>query len=454
MKRNFQFKIFNFAIIEEWAWYVFLATLAWQTRLILWQADLQFIEWRSMALYVSDVLMLGLFALAIVQGWGRHAIFRKSDWLLLLLVGAAALSLRSALTLEVGVYQLIRLAQFIAFFIYLRSWALRRFNPDASAVAFVAGALVQATLALAQYVLQHDVGIRWLGETLLQTDMRGVAVFYDLAHVKVLRAYGTLPHPNILAAYLMLGFWALLWLYRRHVPQHATRSAQHVILLWAICGAVMVLAMEMTFSRTMLATWILATGAMFVIGWRTRDKVLRLTLRDALILIVIVSAAFATLQWQRLAARAMISSGEEAVQLRIRYNSDALHSGSGFLSWINWTGVGIGNFSTWVGKNDPTLPVHLRQPAHNVFLLVYSELGIIGLGLWVTWLAWLARDFWKRRRKWDMTRVGIVLAVGAFLFIALFDHFFWTLQQGRALWWLLFALMAFLSAAPLPSTSR
>ena len=431
----------NFVTIEQWVWYLFLATLAWQTRLILWQADWQFIEWRSMALYASDILMVGLFLLAIGQGWLKCSIFRKSDWLLLFLIGAAVLSLRSASIFPVGVYQVIRLAQFAVFFLYLRSWAFKRFNTDASAAAFVAGALVQAVLALAQYILQHDVGIRWMGETLLRTDMRGVAVFYDLAHVKILRAYGTLPHPNILATYLMLGFWALLWLYWRHA--HAGSR-----WLWATCGVVIVLAMEVTFSRTMLVAWALATTGMFLVGWRSKNKEpnhLRRRLREAFILIVLTSVVFAVTQWPRLAARAMISTYEEAVQLRIRYNVDALRSGSGFLGWVNWTGIGIGNFSTWVGHNDPTLPVYLRQPAHNVFLLIYSELGVVGVGIWLTWLGWLVADFWKRRRDWDITRIGIALVVGAFLFIALFDHFFWTLQQGRLLWWGLLALLVVIS---------
>ena len=58
----------NWRTIERWVWYAFVATFAWQTRLIFWQADRTFIEWRSMSLYLSDVLMLALFILALVDG--------------------------------------------------------------------------------------------------------------------------------------------------------------------------------------------------------------------------------------------------------------------------------------------------------------------------------------------------------------------------------------------------
>ena len=150
--------------LESWIWYLFVATVAWQTRIILWQADTRFIEWRATSLYTGDVLMAALLVLAVVRakGWFVRRM-DAADWLLGFFVAAAVLSLAHSDQLTVGIYQLLRLAQGILFYLYLRHWAWKYFDADRTAVVFVAGALLQATLGITQYVLQHDAGLRWLG---------------------------------------------------------------------------------------------------------------------------------------------------------------------------------------------------------------------------------------------------------------------------------------------------
>jgi hypothetical protein len=438
--------------IERGVWFLFLATLAWQTRIILWQADGNFIEWRAISLYASDVLMFVLWGLMVVQWDRRQCMQRISEsslreiGILAAVCAAAVLSLRATDQMVVGVYQVVRLVQFIGLYLYIRHWAVRRFDADLSVLAFVAGGLMQSVLGLAQFLLQHDVGIRKMGETLLQTDMRGVAVFYDLAHVKVLRAYGTLPHPNILAAYLMLTFWGLCWLYIRHgaEAQKHTWSA----VSWGASASIILLAMYATYSRTMIAAWVVATGLMMLAVWLKRANrwphivLIRTRTRDIIVLVAAVSLAFTMAQWPRIVARMTISSGDEAVRLRVMYNRDALGSGSGSHWNINWTGVGIGNFTSWLKRYDPSLPAFQYQPAHNVFLLVYSELGLLGSIAWGAWLLYVAVMLWRSRRDQPLLRFAFATILGALLFIALFDHFFWTLQQGRIMWYMALALAA------------
>ena len=69
--------------------------------------------------------------------------------------------------------------------------------------AFTAGAAVQSTWGITQFLLQHDLGLWWLGESNLSPDKTGVAKVVA-GNETLVRAYGSLPHPNILAAYLSL----------------------------------------------------------------------------------------------------------------------------------------------------------------------------------------------------------------------------------------------------------
>ncbi len=433
------------AALERWLWYIFLATVGWQTRLVLWRADWQFSEWRSLALWGTDVLLVALLALGVLQGW-RIRRLTRTDWLLVALIGVAALSALGAPLPAMAWYQVARLVEFILFFFYLRSWAFARVEPRASVLAFVVGSLGEAALAFAQSLVQHDIGMRWAGETLLRTNMHGVAVFFINAHDKFLRAYGTLPHPNVLAVQLMLALWGLLWLYVTHQRPRQRGGVIHA-LVWAFSGSLLLWALYATYSRTMLVGWAAATavvmGAIFWprISGRWRNvAIIRAQLWRALVLAVVVSLAFLALNFPQVRARMTIGSADESVQLRLDYARDSLGSGTHQFLRINWLGVGIGNFTTWLAHTQPTLPAYQLQPAHNLFLLIYTECGIFAVLLFVLWLVLILRESWHAHADQPLLRIGIVAMVSALIFVAFFDHFFWTLQQGRILWWMMLAV--------------
>jgi O-antigen ligase len=103
-------------------------------------------------------------------------------------------------------------------------------------------------------------------------------------------------------------------------------------------------------------------------------------------------------------------------------------------------GVGVNNFfinETWLS---PSLPL---QPIHNIFLLVLSQTGIIGLLafgylLFRTIKHVAQMSFESQFRK--NIRIFSLLALCVFLFIGLVDHYFFTLQQGQLLTALIFGL--------------
>lgn len=429
--------------LERAVWYVFLALCTWQTRWIFWTHDLQFSEWNSMALYASDVVLLALFAIACIRlrAWfvGRLDVW---DWSLGVVLAMSLGSLMYARELPIALYSIARLIEGALLYLYLRHYAWHVFPADSSALAFVVGALLQASLGIAQFVLQHDVGLRWLGETLLSPDMRGVAVFYDLSQVKVLRAYGTLPHPNILAAVLMVALWVGAWFWMRHDDESPLTMG-----IYSATMGILTLGLVVTFSRTIIAVH--ATALVAVLGyvayrayrgaswWRAiRVRFLRffaaLTISSAVICLALSSL---------IVARISISSSDEAVRYRVQYNIDALASGSRAILNVNWFGVGIGNFPMWLAQYNPDLPRYMYQPAHNVYLLMYSEIGIIGVIALIAWMAYCIRARMRTRGE-PLIRFALImlaLSIGA---IAAFDHFTWTLQQGRLLWWGVWALIA------------
>lgn len=436
----------SLARFERWLWYVFLIILPWQTRIIVWQADSNFSEWRSASVWFTDVVFLALIIIACVRsrGWFVRKMAHE-DWLLGFLFAAVILSLSGAISMGTGIAQALRFGWGIIFYLYLRHWAFRRFNPDSSVSAFVIGALSQALLGITQFIYQQDLGLRWIGETLLRTDMHGVAVFYNLAHEKILRAYGTLPHPNVLAAYLAVSIIGLLWLYIRHGEDKNWKIQS----IWALAGGILLWGLFVTFSRTTIFAWLGMMAVIYLAAFWPRVSaqwqniiLIRQRLLHAGIFIIAVGLIFFAANFSLVRARMSIAASDEAVTLRVEYVRDALSSGGGRTAHINWTGVGIGNFSTWLAKHDPKLPDYLRQPAHNIYLLSYAEIGIIGTAIWLWWLVLVVRMSWRAHSGQPLLRVGVLSVLCAMLLIGMWDHFFWTLHQGQLLWWLVLALAA------------
>lgn len=434
--------------LESFLWFVFLATIAFQARYIVWQADIPFIEWRSASLYLTDILFVVLMTVAVIRkavSW-RTVRFPRTRWdyALAAFVAVAALTLIGSEHRGVSLYAIIRLVQGIALYGYVRWYASVSFDRDVSLAMFVMGAFVQAVIGLAQFILQHHVGLHSIGETVLYPYMQGVAVFYDLAGIKTLRAYGTLPHPNVLAMQLILALSIAWYLYLRHGAATVRRAS------WAWFGILSVLLWGFlaTFSRTVVAaaTAALAVPLVMLLHERTsRDwpnaSALRLRARNVFIALLIGSIAFGVLFWPQVLARAGISPHEEAVQLRSFYNAIALSSGEGLFG-VNWLGAGIGNFVTWLMRSSPHLPAWQYQPAHNLYLLVYTETGVLGCAALLSFLALLVFGLVRKRTDEPLVKTGLLAMAALVLFSALFDHFFWTLQQGRLMWWLFWGLIA------------
>ena len=121
-------------------------------------------------------------------------------------------------------------------------------------------------------------------------------------------------------------------------------------------------------------------------------------------------------------------------------------------------GVGNGQFVLEMQKYiSQKLQDWQFQPVHNVFLLILSELGLVGLLLF-GWFLWKLFKILPHPNPLLLgeeeapTTLSIRRGAGgevfksllllALLFIMLFDHYLWDIQQGQILLWLTFGLIA------------
>ena len=457
---------------EQFLFYFLLFAIPFQTRKILWHQNWNFNEWQAISLYGTDILLVILFGFwifgrvklrdeqSVDNRLAKSVIHRfvkieKCDYFLFVLIAISTISIKNSSNHILSVYNVLKLVEFVAFYFYIKSYAIYKFGLLRSMVVLICGGLFQAIIAILQFFNQSSLGLRYLGESVLRPDLIGVASFFNLHGEKIMRAYGTTPHPNILSVYLFLAIFSFYFVYLYFDIYHKDKVYYPKFNLFILISyPLILLSFFFTFARVTVFLWFLGfiTRAVLIMGKKNFRKIFatginKMKLTKILIISVAVVVLFGIFYWSEAISRVRISSGEEAVQLRIFYNKESLKS-------LNWFGVGAGNFVNWLMVKDPNLPRNLYQPVHNIYLLVYSETGILGITAFILFLVFLVKDFITSTKMDKLYHYSFLIMFISFLFIGLFDHFLWTLQQGRLMFWLLCATLTIFKNSDIIETQQ
>src|SRR3989344_1802808 len=443
--------------LEQILFYFLFFAIPFQTRKILYSPGWYYNERQSVSIYATDLILLILLIFWAVDKRLAKSFIHRYDYFLLGFLAVAAISIKNSSDFFVGAFLWLKLVEFALFYFYLKNYAVKKFDFIKILYALIIGGVFQAIIAVGQFLSQGDLGLRWLGESVLGPHMTGIASFFTLSQVegfveaglpvralaeageKVIRAYGTTPHPNILAAYLFMAIAAFYFVVFYAKPNKFLVHFGHFMML---------IGLFMSFSRTII---FLFFANFFVRGFlmnfvkRFREEYLfgnffKKKVLPIFLVTVIATAVFMSFYWPEVQSRMTLSSEEEAVRLRIFYNKESLGGG------INLFGIGLGDFTGWLMEQEPNLPSYMYQPVHNIYLLVYSEIGIIGFVLFLLFIGGLIYEFVKKvihRPTFNVGHAqGVLLVVASILFIGLFDHFLITLQQGRFVFWTSLTLLA------------
>jgi O-antigen ligase len=252
--------------------------------------------------------------------------------------------------------------------------------------------------------------LKWPG--MLDASVRGAVIVQLPEGGSFLRAYGTLPHPNLLgglALLLLLGPIALFL--RRQQPDN-------LALLLAMPG---VSLLALTFSRS---AWLALVIFCMILLWKSKY----FERKRLLILLAAIALSFliTLLPYRELVQARTVNPSSHAEEFsfigRAWLNGEAVK----MVQEYPLTGVGIGSFVLELARRAGE--GYVIEPAHNVLLLAGAELGIPGL------LIAIASVFLFAYRLFKSTHPHAILAGAAITGLAvigLFDHYFWTLAPGR-----------------------
>ena len=425
--------------LEKLLFYLFIFSIPLQTRKVLFFPD-KFIEWNSGFLYFTDLLLISLLIL-----WIRRLILekskflQKSDLLLLGFLAIAALSLITSQNIGLSIYQLIKLVEFILLFLYIKN-NLDFFNLRKALWLFVTSGFFQSIIAIGQFFSQSSLGLKHFEAGTYNANIPGVATFF-VNGVKFIRAYGTAPHPNVLGVFIFFSIFCLYFLSLTRMTRIGMRMMQIVALF------ILILGLFLTFSRAVIIVFALTSFCLFVVVW-FRKFFERKKICGLFILVVVFCSLFVILFWPEFQARfSAISPEDQAVSLRVYYNDIALSS----IKEKPFLGLGLGNFVWYLLNNYHFKEFWLYQPVHNLYLLIASEMGIFGL---IVFLIFVVRillgsfNLFFKRQILDNKRLVLLVFYSlffAFLVLSFIDHYFWTIQQSRLIFWIVLGIASGLS---------
>ena len=476
--------------IPKFFFWLFLVSLPFGYRLLIFRFTPGFDEYEAIFLYASDVLMilflLNFSAKTFPQDYrsnpqrGFFAGFRRSlfptssenharslleprfekKFLLLFLI-FLFISILFASYKLLALYNFIRLVLLVLTALAVAEILKRNWVKLENILAVLAGlAVFQSLVAFLQFLNQKSLGFWFLGESVLGPEISGVAKI-AAAGGKILRAYGTFPHPNVLAAFLLLGLFCSYYCFLKVLNRE--RSFWLKFSSIAAISAIS-LGLVLTFSRTAWFLGLVLTPIFIFYLFRQKYSCQKFNYFSVILIFIFLILVLGL--GYLIFPRAQIYLSEPSVVQRISYNELGWH-----LIKTHPLGVGLGNQVVYSVENGlyglfGISQVWQWQPIHNIYLLIGSEIGILGLLVFLFFLANLLISNYKFlisnktsisneknfgncpdfvedsrlcRRKLEIGNLTIMLLL--LLLFGLFDHFLWTLQPGRLMLWLVLGII-------------
>jgi hypothetical protein len=433
------------------------------------------IDYLAPTIYVTDVLVVLLWFLTVFQKILSNTIqyyqiltntnqLKKNLNKILAFVGMIALIFLFVSSIRINPLSIIKLLKLIeigvfAFLvkIYVNKKTYRQFI-----FVLSLSMLFQSFLAIAQFFNHGSLnGIFWFfGERNFSSTTPGIANASINGNL-ILRPYGTLPHPNVLAGYLLLGI-IILWSYwRRMKKDEFTNLPARKCLSIAMAGGriyefrfgknisrfvylyipifvivVSSFVLFLTLSRVAILLWfifLITNYKLLITNFKLRIRIFVYSLIPIFLVVVFLFPRFISI----------FTEDSESFMKRVDQAKIAVQMIKDYPVF----GVGLNQYLVNLPKYLKGASFRDYQPVHNVFLLFVVETGLVGVLLFL-FLIW---RFGSTRISIGLTRIKNsknlnpdsyihIFLYSLILVISLFDHYFYTTQQGNLMIGLLLGL--------------
>ena len=285
-------------------------------------------------------------------------------------------------------------------------------------------------LGLYQFFYQSSFSSKWLGLSIHSPWQGGTSVIITDSG-RFLRSYGSMPHPNILGGMLTIVILLSIGAYFK-----ANKDELRWKMFLVFTLPINYLAIITTFSRSAIfsaAIGIFLISFYFILIEKSKKKKDLLVLFYALLILTLLfSTAFSDLISSRTSSSSRLE--KKSINDRIIYLEDAKK----IIAEKPLLGVGLGQYSNNVLlKNKYSREIWNIQPAHNIYFIIFAEIGFLGFSVLLFFIVFNLLEVFKIIREKNTNRVIFSFIFLALLIISLFDHWLWTTPLGILVFWLI-----------------
>ncbi len=378
------------------------------------------VDYLSPALYVSDILIFVLFTFSITLVLKKPLFYKFfSNKLFLLLITLCVVSLFYVSSPYAVLFGILKFFEFLYLGLFTATMLSKK-DLVIICVLFTLTGVLESALSVFQFINQQSINgfLYYFGERYYNILSIGIATM-NLPQGILVRPYGTFPHPNVLGFFLFLA--SVFATYGMHNSKELKRYLFFAAIICIQAG------LFLTFSRVILFLNLLfllyAFG--FVTLHDTKKRKLNYILLALLTLFTVFYLFFYGMRFNPTSFIDSIKPREKLIGVSI----NALSSNP-------LTGVGLLNSYSFEENQQLSFSTMYLQPVHNIFLLIASELGLLGLFIFGYFLSVVLATAWEKAKSekylFSFNELPLVLLL-SFIFVGLFDHYPLTIQQGQLL---------------------
>ena len=404
--------IFRWDRIEKLLNYLLVFLLPTQLALHFWpQSAFVFgtrVDYLAPTVYLTDLLFIILFVSWIKKESQKILGFiQKNKKILLFLLLVAIFNIGFSTSIYPSLYKWLKIIELGAFCYYVRERKDIFFSKILLLTLFYS-LLFFSLIGVTQFLLSGTIGgpLYLLGERNFNITTPGIALTEVMGR-NFMRAYSTFSHPNSFAGYLGLGIITLFFNLSKKELKGKTFGL--IIIL---------IAFILTFSLSATIGMVFAVF-LFSITKLKLFKERYFLYIPGLLLLISLSFPFVS----KLILQSKVSL-PQSVEQRMELSLVA----GNVISRKFILGEGLNTFVITEPKMG-LMGKHLwvLQPVHNLFLLVFSEIGVVGLLLFYILLVKLIQGSIVSKNVFLLVAVVFILTTG------LLDHYWFTLQQNMLL---------------------
>ncbi|MFA6184557.1 MAG: O-antigen ligase family protein [Candidatus Shapirobacteria bacterium] len=337
----------------------------------------------------------------------------------LVILGFVGINILMAVNPWVAFYKWLRVAQLlITFFYFRKNKALIKENLIKIIPCWI---IFESLLAMAQMAKSGSLNgiFYWLGERSFSFNTIGIAQMSVLGR-GLIRAYGTFSHPNSLAGFLLVSL--LLWWWLKPSPNPSLDRVGLKLkkrgyinnTFWWVVFWLGFMGIMVSGSRTI---WILTLG--LILGFLLKNIKNKFNIFGLILLffgVIIFGLRLVNMEYQ--VSNFLGGWDSDGIGKRIQLNV----AGFKMVKESSLFGVGLGNFLVRLPEFQKNNGIFWLQPVHNIFILAWSEVGILGLFLM---FLFFSENFSRKKINWIFKIIlGVVVISG------LVDHYWLTLPQN------------------------